>query len=145
MSSKKLTDELLKNLAKATSEKEMAEILEANGQELTEEEMQILFKELSAHASELTEQELSLDELDAVSGGSKPGDYPWDHVDWLNEGCYATVEPGSWCGISDDCVGYYVNYNHPPVKGRKCPQCGGWMTEFEPGYFLCRELHSVIE
>ena len=38
-------------------------------------------------------KELSLDELETVSGG--------EDRNWLKEGCAATVEAGSWCGRVD--------------------------------------------
>jgi hypothetical protein len=61
-------------------------------------------------------EELSLDELEAVSGGADR--------DWLTDGCAATVEPGSWCRSDDSCYEWDVEYLHEPEK--VCV-CGGYM------------------
>ena len=62
-------------------------------------------------------QEISDEELDAVSGGK--------HQDWLTDGCTATVEPGSWCWTDDYCHIWDSTYDHEPEG--KCSKCGGIM------------------
>ena len=62
-------------------------------------------------------QEISDEELDAVSGGADR--------DWLKDGCSATVEPGSWCWSDDFCYTWDTTYDHDPCG--KCPKCGGIM------------------
>ena len=66
---------------------------------------------------QLQGQEVSDEELDAVSGGK--------HQDWLTDGCTATVEPGSWCWTDDYCHIWDSTYDHEPEG--KCPKCGGIM------------------
>ena len=92
------------------------------------------------------EKELSLDELETVSGGADR--------DWLREGCAATVEPGSWCGTNDKCYWIDITYDHVPIKD-PCPRCGGRMyiakTEIKSKYktyyhFRCIHCgHVVVE
>ena len=66
---------------------------------------------------QLQGQEISDEELEAVSGGK--------HQDWLKDGCTATVELGSWCWSDDWCYTWDSTYSHEPVQ--KCPKCGGIM------------------
>ena len=62
-----------------------------------------------------TGRELSLDELEAVSGGADRN--------WVTEGCAATVEYGSWCGSNDKCMVLDVTYDFQPTE-HLCPNCG---------------------
>ena len=62
-----------------------------------------------------TGRELSLDELEAVSGGADRN--------WVTEGCAGTVEYGSWCGSNDKCIVWDVTYDFQPT-GNLCPNCG---------------------
>ena len=78
---------------------------------------------------QLQGQEISDEELDAVSGGAKR--------DWLTDGCAATVEPGSWCWSDDSCFVFDVTYIHDPME--KCPKCHGMMYLYKnegEGFFL---------
>ena len=115
----KLPEELTAKLRQAQSFAEMTELLKAGGQDETTAEQ--LWKELES-LSEIEAHELSLDELEAVSGGVSR--------DWATEGCAATVQPGSWCGTNDKCVIWSVTYDHPPTH-YKCSRCGGWLYELE--------------
>ena len=63
-----------------------------------------IWNEISSHRKD---KELSLDELEAVSGGADR--------DWLTSGCAATVEPGSWCDSNDMCHVWDVTYDHIPT------------------------------
>ena len=106
-----ISEELKKKLLAAGSEQELKEMLEASGAEATAEQTAWLFKELT---DEKEGKELSLDELEAVSGGLR---------NWWTEGCYATVEYYSHCEWSvDNCVYIYHCYHNAPIK--RC-SCGG--------------------
>ena len=108
-----LTDELKTKLLQAGSVGEMTELLEDAG--VDESMAEQLLEELT-QKREGDVEELSLDELESVSGGSDR--------DWLVDGCAATVEPGSWCGSNDACVIWDVTYDHQP---REYCTCGGVM------------------
>ena len=106
-------NELKKKAMEAAGAEEIMEIMKAAGEEITAEEAAQLFEKVQARK---TERELSLDELEAVSGGADR--------DWLEVGCAATVEPGSWCGSNDWCAIVDVTYVNSP--NRVCPYCGGY-------------------
>ncbi len=90
-------------------------------------------KKSGRRISQLREREgkdLSLDELDAVAGGLGRS--------WYNEGCAATVEPGSDCtGEDGGCMFVHYDYNGNPHK-IPCPFCGARYTAqfifVTPGY-----------
>ena len=105
-----LSDELRTKLFAAQSADEVEELLAAADSGASAEQV---WKEISESRAD---QELSLDELEAVSGG--------EDRDWLVDGCCATVEPGSWCGSNDSCVLFSVTYEHPPLS-HPCDVCGG--------------------
>ena len=103
-----ITNELKKKLLAAKSAEEAAELVKTAGQEITAEDAEKLWKEIEARR-ERDGRELSPDELEAVSGGDADRD-------WLEDGCAATVEPGSDCYFSNDfCNWVYVTYAHKPV------------------------------
>ena len=77
---------------KAASAEEIMEFVRAAGEEITAEEAEHIFKKAQEKKAD---KELSLDELDAVSGG--------EDRDWAADGCAATVEYGSWCRSNDMC------------------------------------------
>jgi len=110
-----MKEELKLKLLQAKSAEEVAGLLKNAG--MDESKAAQLLKEIQK-GWEQEGKELSLDELETVSGGADR--------DWLKEGCAATVEAGSWCGTNDSCVWIDVQYDHPPVKD-PCPQCGGQM------------------
>ena len=105
-------EELKKKAMKAASAEELMEIVQAAGEEITAEEAAQLFEKAQAKK---TDKELSLDELEAVSGGSDRN--------WVTDGCAATVEYGSWCGLNDDCCEWWVTYDFGPTS-TLCPNCG---------------------
>ena len=111
----KLSDELKMKLIKAESVEQVAEIVKADGQEITAEDAEHLWQEIAQHNKDGT---LSVDELEAVSGGADR--------DWLINGCAATVEAGSSCSSNDKCVWWDVTYEHAP-SSNTCPSCGGKM------------------
>ena len=109
-----ITNELKTKLLAAQSGGEAAAILKAAGQEITPEDAARLMGEIEKRY-EPEGRELSLDELEAVSGGS-------EERDWALFGCDSTVEINSWCGSHDACIVWSVEYIHEPRKGR-CPNC----------------------
>ena len=116
-----LSGELIAKLLKAQNMEETAALLKAAGEDETQAER--LWNEISAQREE---KQLSLDELEAVSGGADR--------DWLTEGCAATVEYKSWCDSNDNCIYFDVTYDHPPTNS-KCPVCGTYLyvdyTEYD--------------
>ncbi len=107
-----LSKELIEKLSKAQSQDEVNELLKAAGCE--EEDAAQIWEELS-RKREAGESVLSLEELDAVSGGVDR--------DWLTEKCAATVEPGSHCWSNDRCYLDEVIYTNPPTS-IPCSICG---------------------
>ena len=105
------SNELRAKLNAAKNIEEVTEIVRADGQEATTEEASQLWKEIESHR---TDSELSLEELEAVSGGADRN--------WATEGCAATVEYGSWCGSNDKCIIRDVTYDFQPT-GHLCPNC----------------------
>ena len=83
--------ELEQKIAAASSPQELQRILNDAGEKIGPEDAAKLFEKLQNCG---TAQELSPDELEAVSGGVR---------DWVTEGCAATVECGSICWSDDHC------------------------------------------
>ena len=109
-----MTNELKAKLLAAKSAEEVTELIKADGKEITAEDAAHLWEEIS-RKREQNGKELSLDELDAVSGGADR--------DWATDGCAATVEPNSWCGSNDRCFWTDVTYDNEPVDVY-CTHCG---------------------
>ena len=105
-------EELKKKALEAASAEEIMEIMKAAGEEITAEAAAQLFEKAQAKK---TDKELSLDELEAVSGGADRN--------WVTDGCAATVEYGSWCDSNDKCIVWDVTYEFQPT-GHLCPNCG---------------------
>ena len=73
-------------------------------------------KKLYELETQSTPEEVSEDELAAVSGGHDR--------DYATDGCAATVEYGSDCWNTDGgCWLINIDYDHMPLKD-KCPWCG---------------------
>ena len=125
-------EELKKKTLAAASAEEIMEIMKAAGEEITAEEAAQLFEKVQAKK---TGKELSLDEMEAVSGGADRN--------WVTDGCAATVEYGSRCRSNDRCIYFDVTYDFQPTS-TLCPNCGQNMylqntinhssTEFEEQY-----------
>ena len=125
-------EELKKKTLAAASAEEIMEIMAAAGEEITAEAAVQLFEKAQAKK---TDKELSLDELEAVSGGADRN--------WVTDGCAATVEYGSRCDSNDKCIYWDVTYDFQPTS-TLCPNCGQNMylqntinhssTEFEEQY-----------
>ena len=105
-------EELKKKALEAASAEEIMEILKAAGEEITAEEAAQFFEKAQAKK---TDKELSLDELEAVSGGADRN--------WVTDGCAATVEYRSWCDSNDKCIVWDVTYEFQPT-GHLCPNGG---------------------
>ena len=106
-----LSDEQKNRLLQARSAEEVAALLHEAGVDVQLAER--LWAELT-HKREADSEELSLDELEAVSGGARNA---------ATEGCAATVEAGSNCVFTDFCSIVFTSYDVAPVKGN-CTQCG---------------------
>ena len=104
--------EFEKKLLSAKSRSEITDILKAAGQEISEEETASLYRKVQELRG-VEGRELSLDELDAVSGGVT-------NRNWQRDGCAATVEEGSNCwGTDGGCT--YVNIHYSGVdEGDRC-------------------------
>ncbi len=105
--------ELEQKITAAGSPEEIKRILSDAGENISSEDAAKFFEKVKART---VNKEVSVDELEAVSGG-------FDR-DWLTDGCAATVEPGSWCGSNDSCYMVDVVYSHRPIG--ICPYCGGY-------------------
>lgn len=116
-----MTSELKAKFFAAKSEEEAVALLKNGG--VDETMAKKMWSELTLKR-EANGGELSLDELESVSGG-------YDR-DYLKDGCAATVEPGSDCWGTDLCGLWPVTYINEPTR-RKCPYCGknlcSWKTE----------------
>lgn len=110
-----MNDELKSRLLKAENAGQVADLLKEAGQKTSAEDAEWIWQELTNHK---TDAELSLAELESVSGGADR--------DWLTDGCAATVEPNSWCESNDACWYWDVTYDHEPAN-INCPNCGAIM------------------
>ena len=109
-----ISKELKNRIIKARSADEVAALLRPSG--VDDALAARIWNELSANRDD---RQLSLDELEAISGGDADRD-------WLTDGCAATVEPNSWCGSNDSCIWWDVTYDHEPANIH-CPNCGAIM------------------
>lgn len=108
----KMTNELKEKILTARSGEEAAELLREDGMDAQLAER--LWTELM-HKREADGSELSLDEMESISGGADRN--------WVTEGCASTMEYGSWCGSNDRCIVWDVTYEYEPT-GNLCPNCG---------------------
>ena len=112
-----ITNELKTKLLTAKSVEEVTALVKAAGQDITAEEAEKLWAEIKARR-EQDGKELSVDELDAVSGGATDRN-------WLLDGCAATVEEGSNCwGTDGGCVHINIHYSYFNQEF-KCPNYAG--------------------
>ena len=125
-----------KKALKAASAEEVAEIIRAAGEKITDEEAAAFFKTVQERKAE---KELSLDELDSVSGGEDFSLSRWGITfrDYSQEGCAATVEPGSHCwGTDGGCIAVDRVYSHKPIWV-KCTDCGVYLYKSGESYGRC--------
>ena len=127
-----MNEELQSRLFRARSAEQVAELLTAAGQEISAEDVDHIWQEIEHHK---TNVELSLDELDAVSGGADR--------DWAVDDCAATVEQGSWCDSNDKCILIDVTYEHLPCGD--CPYCDGKVYGYSvwEGVFKCKKCGKI--
>lgn len=121
-----MTEEFKSKLLLAQSAEEVAGLLKNVG--MDESKVGQIWNEISSHRAE---KELSLDELEAVSGGDRNA---------ATEGCAATVEAGSQCVFTDLCALVFSLYDVYPIEGT-CAQCGGapvYADEVRRNYFCSR-------
>lgn len=120
-------EEMEKKLLKAGSIDEVKSIIEGNGEEISDEDAQKLYDKIKS-IDDNAVVEVSVDELDAVSGGR----------DYMEEGCHATVEVGSRCWGTDYCILTVLWYDHKPEQ--TCPKCGVGM-----GWAGSGTMHHIIK
>lgn len=132
-------DETKKRLLRAESVEEVAQILKDAGDD--EANAENVWQE-ACRLREQDGKDLSLDELDAVAGGM-------GGRSWYEEGCAATVEPGSNCSAVDGgCFMFFNNYNGDPID-QPCIFCPArYTTSYTTilngqttftRYYACRE------
>ena len=115
----KIEEAVRNQLLAAKGEDEVKAILADNGLTVTDEDFAQIMAEIEAMPAD---GELSIDELEAISGGWR---------DWLTEGCYSTVEADSWCAYSSDmCLAVYHHYDHEPYRFQWCHNCGSQMGHY---------------
>ena len=132
------SNELIAKLKKAQSLEEVTGILEAGGQDVSKAEK--LWDEIKT-MREGEDAELSIDELEAVSGGAR---------NWLEKGCAATVEPDSECwGTDGGCEWWNVKYKYAPEDDMVCPFCGaypvGKIQKRHPEIWQCRKCGARFQ
>ena len=110
-----MTNDLIAKLLNAQSAEEAAALVKAAGEEITAEEAEKLWEEIAGKRREADGKELSLDELESISGGADRN--------WVTDGCAGTVEYGSWCTSNDRCYYWDVTYDFKPTS-MICPDCG---------------------
>ena len=110
-------EDLIKRVLSAKSAEEIKDILSAAGEEISIEEAEHLYDKAQAQEQEQEDRKLSLEEMQAVSGGIDPD------RNWLTDGCAATVEAGSWCMSNDSCKIWSVIYDNEPDDRFTCPNC----------------------
>ena len=128
-----ITNEMREKLLAAKSVDDIATLLKEAGIDETQTER--LWAELE-QKREAEGGALSLDELEAVSGGKR---------NWVTDGCASTVEPGSWCWSDDVCITVEEHYDNEPVN-EKCPKCGIYFYSVVreegnppyPIYYVCK-------
>ena len=128
-----MTTELKEKILVAKSVEEIAALLKEAGIDETQAER--LWAEVE-HKRKADGENLSLDELEAVSGGAR---------DWAKDGCASTVEPGSWCWSNDQCKAVEEFYDNAPVS-YNCPKCGMYFykeiresdSSSKPVYYVCK-------
>lgn len=105
-----ISDDLKVKIKTAHNAQEVAGLLRDAGADESIAEQ--VWQEIIRHRDD---KELSLDELEAISGGARNA---------ATEGCAATVEAGSQCYFTDFCCLAFTMYDVYPVSGT-CSQCGG--------------------
>ena len=103
-----ITNELREKLLTADSAEKVAELLKADGQEVGPDDVEKLWAEITKHR-EQEGKELSLDELDAVSGG----------VFWLGNDAPDGHELGCWSFWYETWDDFYLAHVNEYCYGGK--------------------------
>lgn len=115
-----LSNELREQLGKAKSREDVARLVQGAGLEADDEALDKLWGEISRVSSD---EELSLDELDAVAGGLEL------NRDFANDGCrWDYTDEHCWAYDACDAAIYWY-YNIPSPA--KCPRCGDTVYYWE--------------
>ncbi len=123
-----LSEKAREALLSAASAQDVAATLAAEGIDADDEMARRIWREACARRGE---DELSVDELAAVGGGTRR--------DFGRDGCAATVESGSWCWSNDSCHSWdVVYYNHRATY--PCPKCGAGMVPSNSDIRLAKYL-----
>ncbi len=110
------TKDFENQIMEAQSAKEIQKILKEHDLDYDLSQAESIF---SAKQKLSVREEMSEDELSAVSGGAQSRDY-------ATEGCAATVEWGSDCwGTDGGCIAINISYSHKPFNV-PCPRCGAY-------------------
>ena len=133
----KITEEMEQKLRQAETLEDVKQILSEGKYKFTPDQIEQVYNELQQKYRG-KDEELSLDELEMVSGGKD--------LNWIEDGCYATVEGSSWCGRNDKCEWLWTTYDYAPVK-YKCVDCGVWLHEiYDDSYIIschiCGRMYS---
>ena len=134
-----ITKELKKKLLGADSQEEVKALL---GDEVTEEDVTKVWKEIEAHKAAPELEKVDDDELEAISGGADR--------DYLKDGCLSTTD-NDWCWVSDNCLKNWTTYsNFEP-----CPKGGdhawqkivliNWELNSQRVFFECKKCHKRTE
>ena len=130
-----VTEEMRALLANTQSAEQVAEVFASAGKKINQKDAKRLSQEIQHH---ITDQELSLAELEAVSGGSERN--------YLEDGCAATVEPGSYCWGTDMCDWVNCTYDNWPAS--YCKKCGAVVINkgADGGYwhYECTRCHDTF-
>lgn len=102
--------------------------MKTQGQDLNEDKAAHILENIKA-AKEKEVKQLDQDELDAVSGGGASLN-ALRMRNYLEEGCAATVEPGSDCaGTDGGCSFLNIEY-YPEVLHQRCTKCGAYLGKW---------------
>lgn len=128
-------------LLKAKSVDEVKSIVAEHGGSITEEEANEMYAKIQSYDPNAV-VEVSVDELDAVSGGG----FFFPNRSALREGCKATVEGGSACWGNDSCDGVNVVYFRAPEENMVCPKCGTKsMIKLKRGDYRCHRCKYEMD
>ena len=109
-----ISEDMKKKILDAASQEEIKAILEDSGAEASADEIARMYREVMSRQT--GEKELSMEELEAISGGQDR--------DWVRDGCAATCEMDSSCWGTDYCQGWSVTYDNFGWYLLDCPKGG---------------------
>ena len=127
----KLNAEVKQDILEANSIGEVKTLLDSQGFTVDDEEAEKILR--NVHKERLAEAEISLEEMELITGGAR---------DYVQEGCAATVEPGSRCNTNDNCALTWVTYINK-VSNWICQECGADLGQTHVHEFICPRCHTV--